>query len=92
MEAHRTRRSVARFIAVLAAAFAVADLFRWGNRWYVSTQVAATDELWAGQLLAHAHTALVGALLWTLLAVVAAGVGWQLRVVRHHSSSVSVAA
>ena len=87
-EARRRLHSVARFVAVLTAFFAVANLLRWGNRWYVSTQMAAPiDDLWAARLLDHAHTALVSALLWTVLAIVAAGVGWQFRVVRHRQAA-----
>ncbi|MBO1752071.1 hypothetical protein J4G33_09675 [Actinotalea sp. BY-33] len=75
-------RSLARGLAVVAAALAVADLFRWGNRWYVSTQFAASDEAYASQLLASAHAPLVSAVVWVLVATAATAIGWRLRVVR----------
>lgn len=73
-------RSVARGITVLALVLAVADVARWGNRWYVSTMLADAPDR-ALELLAAAHGALVTALVWLLVAAVAAAVGWRLRVV-----------
>jgi len=77
----RTRR-LARILAVVASCLAVADGFRWGNRWYVSTMFDAPgDAAYAADILAKAHAALVHGLGWLLLAVLAAVVGWRLRVV-----------
>ena len=79
----RRRHRWARGVAVVAAVLAVADLCRWANRWYVSRQFQALgDGFYGPQLLEDAHAALVSALLWVLLAVVAAGLGWGLRVLR----------
>ncbi|GAA1980187.1 hypothetical protein GCM10009718_16400 [Isoptericola halotolerans] len=79
-----TLRRTARGVAVVAALLAVADGFRWGNRWYVSTMFggARSGNDLAAERLAGAHGALVACLCWLSLAIVAAVVGWQLRVVR----------
>lgn len=74
-------RRLARPVAVVAVLLAVADLFRWGNRWYLSTRMADTPDGGFG-LLAAAHSALLAAVVWLVVAAVAAVVGWRLRVVR----------
>ena len=81
MRRHRGR-GLFQAVAVLAAFFAVADGFRWGNRWYVSTMFAdADDPVYSLEILAKAHDALVHGLVWLVVALVAAFVGWRLRVV-----------
>jgi hypothetical protein len=79
----RPVRRAARLVAVVAVAFAVADGFRWGNRWYVSTMFggAASGDPLAVDRLVGAHGALVSGLVWWGVAAVAAAVGWRLRVV-----------
>ncbi len=78
----RTRvRAAARVLAVVALVLAVADGFRWGNRWYVATQLARTDAGGGDAMVVHAHDALVRGLALLVVAVVAAVVGWRLRVV-----------
>ena len=67
---------------MLAVLLAVADGFRWGNRWYVSTMFEDSDPVYALEILAKAHDALVHGLVWLVVALVAAVVGWRLRVVR----------
>ncbi|PFG41499.1 hypothetical protein ATJ88_0138 [Isoptericola jiangsuensis] len=76
-------RRVARPVAVVALLLAVADVFRWGNRWYVSTMFggAASGDPLAVERLVGAYTALLTGLVWLAVAVVAATVGWRLRVV-----------
>lgn len=67
----------------MAAFLAVADGFRWGNRWYVSTMFDGPDDvLYSLEILAKAHDALVHGLIWLVVALVAAAAGWRLRVVR----------
>lgn len=73
-------RTVARLVAIVATCLAVADGFRWGNRWYVSTMFGSSGEAdIAGDILAKAHGALLQGLGWLALAILAATVGWQLR-------------
>lgn len=81
---HR-RRAVARFVAIAALCLAVADGFRWGNRWYVATMFdrSGGTEM-ALDVLAKAHDALLRGLGWLAVAVVCAAIGWRLRVVRRH--------
>lgn len=83
--ARRERMSVVRrpaqVLAVAAVALVIADLFRWGNRWYVSTMFEP-GSLYSVDLTIAAHTALVRALVLACVAAVAAVVGWRLRVVR----------
>lgn len=76
-------RTTARIVAVVAAGLAIADGFRWGNRWYVSTMFggAESGNLLAVERLVGAHDALVAGLAWLCLAIVAAVVGWRLRIV-----------
>lgn len=83
--AARTRlRAPARVVAVVALVLAVADGFRWGNRWYVATQVARSDVDWGNAMVAHAHGALVRGLVLLVVAAVAAVIGWRVRVVVQH--------
>lgn len=72
-------RVTAQVVAVAALLLAVADGFRWGNRWFVATRLADAGQQDA--MIAHAHGALVRGLALLLVAVVAAVVGWRLRVV-----------
>lgn len=66
----------------MAAFLAVADGFRWGNRWYVSTMFDGPDDaLYSLEILAKAHDALVHGLIWLVVAATAAAIGWRLRVV-----------
>lgn len=74
-------RATAKGIAVLALILAIADGFRWGNRWYVATQFARTDVDLGNAVVAHAHGALVRGLVLLLVAVVAAVIGWRVRIV-----------
>jgi hypothetical protein len=74
-------RTTAKVVALLALALAVADLFRWGNRWYVATRFARTDQARGDAMIAHAHAPLVSALALLLVAAVAAVIGWRLRIV-----------
>ncbi len=67
-----------RIAAVGVFLLAVADLFRWGNRWYVSTAFA-DDPGYSATLEAGAHHALVRALACLLVAVALAVVGWRVR-------------
>ncbi|MFC0644257.1 hypothetical protein [Cellulomonas phragmiteti] len=72
--------ALARGVAIVAALLALADVVRWANRWYVSTMLADTPD--GGlPLVAAAHSALVGAVAWSLVAVAAAFVGWRFRIV-----------
>jgi hypothetical protein len=75
-------RGLFRIVAVVALCLAVADGFRWGNRWYVSTMVEDSSPGYALEIVAKAHDALVHGLAWLVVAVIAALVGWRLRVVR----------
>lgn len=75
-------RAAARVVAVTLV-LAVADGFRWGNRWYVATQFARTDVDWGNAMIAHAHGALVRGLVLLLVSAVAGVIGWRLRVVVH---------
>ncbi|GGC00489.1 hypothetical protein GCM10010972_11560 [Cellulomonas carbonis] len=77
--------ATARLVAVVAACLAVADGFRWGNRWYVSSVFAGDPETQghALEILSSAHSALVDGLVELSVAAVAAVIGWRLRVVRH---------
>ncbi|WP_129336989.1 hypothetical protein [Cellulomonas endophytica] len=77
-------RSVARRVAVVAAVLAVADGFRWGNRWYLAVQLSegADGGSMAAPFYAGAHDALARGLACLVVALVAAAVGWGLRVVR----------
>ncbi|MDO8143807.1 hypothetical protein [Isoptericola sp. 178] len=70
-------------MALVAALLAIADGFRWGNRWYVSTMYggAADGGALAVERLVAAHSALVSGLGWLCLAVAAAVLGWRLRIV-----------
>ncbi|GAB6936752.1 hypothetical protein JCM11754A_02750 [Isoptericola variabilis] len=78
----RRGRGLFQAVAVVAALLAVADGFRWGNRWYVSTMFDDPDDaLYSLEILAKAHDALVHGLLWLAVAVAAAVIGWRLRVV-----------
>ncbi|HWV77050.1 MAG TPA: hypothetical protein VN027_07030 [Isoptericola sp.] len=78
----RRGRGLFQAAAVVAALLAVADGFRWGNRWYVSTMFDDPDDaLYSLEILAKAHDALVHGLLWLAVAVAAAIIGWRLRVV-----------
>lgn len=77
-------RAAAQVIAVLALVLAVADGFRWGNRWYVATQFAQSDVDSGNAMVAHAHEALVRGLALLLVAAVAAVIGWRVRVVVVH--------
>ncbi|GIG34942.1 hypothetical protein Cpa01nite_03230 [Cellulomonas pakistanensis] len=74
-------RVAAKVVAVVALALAVADGFRWGNRWYVATQFARSDVDWGNAMVAHAHGALVSGLALLLVAALAAVVGWRPRLV-----------
>lgn len=76
-------RTTAKVVAVLAFLLAVADGFRWGNRWYVATRFARSDVDSGNAMVAHAHGALVHGLVLLLVAGVAAAVGWRVRVVLH---------
>lgn len=69
---------------MVALVLAVADGFRWGNRWYVATQVARSDVDWGNAMVAHAHGALVRGLVLLVVAAVAAVIGWRVRVVVQH--------
>lgn len=68
---------------MLALVLAVADGFRWGNRWYVATRFARSDVDWGNALVAHAHGALVRGLALLVVAGVAAVIGWRVRLVLH---------
>ncbi|MEL7977518.1 hypothetical protein AAG589_16765 [Isoptericola sp. F-RaC21] len=81
MRRHRWR-GLFQAVAVLAVLLAVADGFRWGNRWYLSTMFDRSDREYALEILAKAHDALVHGLAWLVVALVAAALGWRLRVVR----------
>ncbi|GII98317.1 hypothetical protein Slu03_06950 [Sediminihabitans luteus] len=76
-------RATARVVAVGAVLMAVADAFRCGNRWYVSTMFGGADsgDYMALDLAAGAFHAMVACLAWVCVALVAAAVGWRLRVV-----------
>lgn len=76
-------RAAVKVVAVLALVLAVADGFRWGNRWYLATQIAQSDVDWGNAMVAHAHDALVRGLALLLVAAVAAAIGWRVRVVVH---------
>lgn len=76
-------RTTAKVVAVLALVLAVADGFRWGNRWYVATRFARSDVDWGNALAAHAHGALVRGLALLVVAGVAAVIGWRVRLVLH---------
>jgi len=79
----RRRHTVARVVAAVALYLAVADGFRWGNRWYVSTMYDRSGApVIAHDVLMKAHDALLHGLVWLAVALVAAVVGWQLRLVR----------
>ncbi|MFE7405177.1 hypothetical protein [Isoptericola sp. NPDC057559] len=79
----RRGRGLFRAVAVVAACLAVADTFRWGNRWYVSTMFDGPgDAVYALDILTKAHDALLHGLAWLAVALLAAAVGWRLRVVR----------
>lgn len=83
MGEHRTHagsRAVVEVIATLAFVLAVADGFRWGNRWYIAGRWAQTDEDLGHAMLAHAQEALVRGVVLLLVAVVAAVVAWRMRV------------
>ena len=67
-----------RIAAVGAFLLVVADLFRWGNRWYVSTQYP-DDAAYSASLELGAHQALVRALASLLVAAALALVGWRVR-------------
>lgn len=82
MQFRRRFRAVARVTAIGAALLAVGALFQWGNRWYVSTMFEAAGDPLGGQLLQSAHGSLVNALLFIVIALAAATIGWRLRVVR----------
>lgn len=75
-------RTAAQVLAVLAGVWAVADLCRWGNRWYVATRwIDAPGASQQGYLLLQsAHACLVSALVALAVAGSAAVVGWRLRV------------
>lgn len=72
-------------MAVVAMCLAVADGFRWGNRWYVASQFG--EGQLALERLTGAHAALLAGLGWLCLAMAAAAVGWQLRIVRPDAAS-----
>ncbi|WP_166848104.1 hypothetical protein [Isoptericola sp. BMS4] len=79
--------ALARVVTLVALVLAVADGFRWGNRWYLSTAFGdAGSPGHAADLLASAHGALLHGLGWLALAVAAGAVGWQLRVVRRQGA------
>lgn len=81
MRRHRGR-GLFQAVAVLAAFLAVADGFRWGNRWYVSTMFDGPgDAAYALDILTKAHDALLHGLVWLVVAAVSAAIGWRLRVV-----------
>jgi hypothetical protein len=74
-------RAAAQVVAVLTFLLAVADGFRWGNRWYLATRFARSDVDVGNAMVAHAHEALVRGLVLLLVAAVAAAIGWRVRVV-----------
>jgi len=76
-------RVTAQVVAVAALLLAVADGFRWGNRWFVAARLAdaGQQDAMIAHAHAHAHGALVRGLALLLVAVAAAVVGWRLRVV-----------
>ncbi|MGF0115150.1 hypothetical protein ACQFYA_02330 [Promicromonospora sp. Marseille-Q5078] len=82
----RRRHTVARIVAAVALCLAVADGFRWGNRWYVSTMYDRSGStVISHNVLMKAHDALLHGLVWLAVALVAAVVGWQLHLVRRRS-------
>lgn len=82
---HRSRWVLVGLSTITASILAlagIADLFRWGNRWYVSSMFArdtsASDSAmwqWIGSLLDGAHEALECGIV--LLALAAAFAAWR---------------
>lgn len=73
-------RAVVEVIAALAFVLAVADGFRWGNRWYIASRWAQEDADLAHARMDLADEALIRGLVLLAVAVVAAVIVWRMRV------------
>lgn len=76
--------SWSRVIAWLLGLWGIAELIRWGNRWYIATRffadaTADADWKWRYELLDDAHATLVRALVMLLLAAAFAGAAMMAR-------------